>query len=134
MQGAVKDMQKHAIQKEHPDASSESEFFKEERCRAVQHYKMSTDTTKLKVIITGATGMVGEGVLFACLEHPAVEQVLLLSRKPYPAKHPKLKECIVRDFLNLDGFAKQLTGYDACFYCAGISSAGMSEAEYTRIT
>lgn len=95
---------------------------------------MSTEVAKLKVIITGATGMVGEGVLFVCLEHPAIEQVLLVNRKPYPAKHPRLKECIVPDFLNLDGFANQLTGYDACFFCAGISSAGMSEAEYTRIT
>lgn len=95
---------------------------------------MSTDPTHINVIITGATGMVGEGVLLTCLEHPAISQVLLVSRKPYPLKHPKLGECIVPDFLDLDGCRTQLTGYDACFYCTGISSAGMSEADYTHIT
>jgi uncharacterized protein YbjT (DUF2867 family) len=95
---------------------------------------MSTEETKLKVIITGATGMVGEGVLFECLEHPAIEQVLLVSRRPYGANHPKVKECIVPDFLNLDGITNQLTGYDACFFCAGVSSRGMSEADYGHIT
>jgi uncharacterized protein YbjT (DUF2867 family) len=93
-----------------------------------------SNLSKLKVIITGATGMVGEGVLFECLEHPAIEQVLMVNRKPYSAKHPKLKECLVRDFLDLDGFTNQLTGYDACFYCAGVSSRGMSESEYSHIT
>jgi uncharacterized protein YbjT (DUF2867 family) len=88
---------------------------------------------KLKVIITGATGMVGEGVLLECLEHPAIEQVLMVNRRPYSAKHPKLKECLVPDFMNLEGFNNQLTGYDACFYCAGVSSAGMSEKEYSHI-
>jgi len=95
---------------------------------------MSTEATKLKVIITGATGMVGEGVLSECLEHPAIEQVLMVNRRPYSAKHPKLKECIVPDFLDLDGVTNQLTGYDACFYCAGVSSRGMSESEYSHIT
>jgi len=98
---------------------------------------MSGEVPKLKVIITGATGMVGEGVLLECLEHPAIDQVLIVNRKPYRGKqpkHPKLKECIVPDFLDLDGVASQLTGYDACFYCAGVSSAGMSESEYSHIT
>jgi nucleoside-diphosphate-sugar epimerase len=95
---------------------------------------MSGDAAKLKVIITGATGMVGEGVLLECLEHPAIEQVLIVNRRSYGATHPKLKECIVPDFLNLDRFASQLTGYDACFYCAGVSSAGMNEADYTHLT
>lgn len=89
---------------------------------------------EIKVILTGATGMVGEGVLFECLEHPEIKQVLMVNRRPYPAKHPKLKECIVPDFLNLDGFTDQLTGYDACFYCAGISSRGLNESEYSIIT
>jgi uncharacterized protein YbjT (DUF2867 family) len=88
----------------------------------------------LKIIITGATGMVGEGVLLECLEHPAIEKVLIVNRKSYGATHPKLQECIVPDFLDLDGFASQLSGYDACFYCAGVSSRGMSESEYSRIT
>lgn len=78
--------------------------------------------------------MVGEGVLFECLEHRAIEQVLMVNRKPYSAEHPKLKECIVPDFLDLDNFTNQLTGYDACFYCAGVSSRGMGESEYSYIT
>src|ERR1700694_3290786 len=78
--------------------------------------------------------MVGEGVLLECLEHPAIEQVLMVNRRSYSAKHPKLKECIVPDFMDLDGFSSHLTGYDACFYCAGVSSAGMSEPEYSHIT
>jgi nucleoside-diphosphate-sugar epimerase len=95
---------------------------------------MGTEVTKLGVIITGATGMVGEGVLLECLEHPAIERVLIVNRKPYNATHPKLRELIVPDFLNLDGFDSQLAGYDACFYCAGVSSSGMSESEYSHIT
>jgi uncharacterized protein YbjT (DUF2867 family) len=94
---------------------------------------MSTEPAKLRIIITGATGMVGEGVLLECLEHPAVEQVLLVNRKPYHSTHSKLKELIVPNFLQLDAFKIQLTGYDACFYCAGVSSVGMTEADYSRI-
>ena len=66
--------------------------------------------SQIKVILTGATGMVGEGVLLECLEHPAIEQVLLVSRKPLHAKHPKLRQCIVPDFLNLDEVSRQLSG------------------------
>ena len=89
---------------------------------------------EIKVIITGATGMVGEGVLFECLKHPDVSQVLIVNRRSYNINHPKLKECIIPDFFNLDEFTAQLTGYNACFYCAGVSSVGMKEPEYTRIT
>jgi len=90
---------------------------------------------KFKMIITGATGMVGEGVLFECLEHPDIKQVLLVNRRPYTGEpHPKLKECIIPDFFKLDGFEKKLSGYDGCLYCAGVSSLGKGEAEYTRIT
>jgi uncharacterized protein YbjT (DUF2867 family) len=89
---------------------------------------------EIKVIITGSTGMVGEGVLLECLEHPNVKQVLMVNRKPSGVKHPKLTELIVPDFLKLEGFTAQLTGYDACFYCAGISSRGLNEAEYSHIT
>jgi uncharacterized protein YbjT (DUF2867 family) len=88
----------------------------------------------MKVIITGATGMVGEGVMLACLGHPAVDEVLLVSRRPYGATFPKMRECIVPDFMHLDTAVRQLGGYDACFFCAGVSSFGKSEAEYTRIT
>src|SRR5215217_5894560 len=86
-----------------------------------------------KVIITGATGMVGEGVLVECLAHPQISEVLSVSRKPTGITHPKFKEHIVSDFLSLQADAV-LQGYDACFYCAGVSSIGMKEAAYSHIT
>ena len=95
---------------------------------------MSSEPARLNVIITGATGMVGEGVLLTCLEHPAIAHVLIVNRKPYGMQHPKLKECIVGDFMHLEQVRAQLAGYDACFFCAGISSVGMSEADYTHVT
>ncbi|SNR92694.1 NAD-dependent epimerase/dehydratase family protein [Flavobacterium sp. ov086] len=88
----------------------------------------------MKVIVTGATGMVGEGVLLECLENNTVKKVLMINRKPSPVKHPKLIELIVPNFMDLEAFDAQLTGYDACFYCAGISSVGMDEVKYTQIT
>ncbi|HXJ21427.1 MAG TPA: NAD-dependent epimerase/dehydratase family protein [Polyangia bacterium] len=88
----------------------------------------------MKVIITGATGMVGEGVLLECLENPAVERVLSISRRPSGHTHLKLTECLVPDFRELAGVEAQLTGYDACFYCAGVSSVGMKEVDYTAIS
>jgi nucleoside-diphosphate-sugar epimerase len=88
----------------------------------------------IKVIITGATGMVGEGVLFECLQNAIVSEVLIINRKHYELSHAKLKELIVPDFFDLNNFATEITGYDACFFCAGISSVGMKEDKYTRIT
>jgi len=88
----------------------------------------------MKVILTGTTGMVGEGVLLECLENPAVERVLSVSRRSSGHTHPKLTECLVPDFRDLAGVEPQLTGYDACFYCAGVSSVGMKEAAYAAIT
>lgn len=88
----------------------------------------------LKIILTGATGMVGEGVLLHCLQSAEVAEVLMINRRAFDLKHPKLKELLVKDFNQLGDYADQLKGYDACFYCAGISSIGMSEADYTRIT
>jgi uncharacterized protein YbjT (DUF2867 family) len=88
----------------------------------------------MKIIITGTTGMVGEGVLLECLAHPQVTEVLSVSRRPTGIAHPKLKEYIVPDFLSLKANDEKLKGYDACFFCAGVSSVGMSEADYTRIT
>ncbi len=88
----------------------------------------------MKVIITGTTGMIGEGIMLECLNHPQITEVLSVSRKPIGVKHPKLKEYIVADFLSLKEDDNKLKGFDACFYCAGVSSAGMSEAEYRRIT
>jgi uncharacterized protein YbjT (DUF2867 family) len=88
----------------------------------------------MKVIITGATGMVGEGVLLECLNHADVQQVLVVNRKPGGVSHPKLREIIHGDFFNLSPIEPQLTGFDACFFCLGVSSVGMSKEEYRRIT
>lgn len=88
----------------------------------------------MKVIITGTTGMVGEGVLLECLSSAQVTEVLSVSRKSTGVTHPKLKEYIVADFLSLKENDERLRGYDACFFCAGVSSIGMKEPEYTRIT
>ncbi len=88
----------------------------------------------MKVIITGATGMVGEGVLLHCLESKEINEVLIVNRRAYDLKHPKLKELIVKDFLKLDENESALKGFDACFFCAGISSVGLKEDEYTKIT
>jgi uncharacterized protein YbjT (DUF2867 family) len=88
----------------------------------------------MKVIITGSTGMVGEGVLLECLANSEVEHVLSISRRSCGHLHPKLSELLVPDFRDLSAVEAELVGYDACFYCAGVSSVGMSEAEYTKIT
>ncbi len=88
----------------------------------------------MKVIVTGATGMVGEGVLLECLANAAVEKVLSISRKSCGHTHPKLEECLVGDFRELGSVESRLAGYDACFYCAGVSSVGMNEADYTVVT
>lgn len=88
----------------------------------------------MKIIITGTTGMVGEGVLLECLKQPQITEILSVSRKPTGVTHPKLKEYIVSDFLSLNENDQKLKGYDACFFCAGVSSVGMKEEEYRRIT
>ena len=94
----------------------------------------STPNTNLNVILTGATGMVGEGVLHECLNHPAVAEVLVLGRKSYNFSHPKLKEILHADFHNITSVADQLKGYDACFFCAGVSSVGKKEEEFFHLT
>jgi len=89
---------------------------------------------KIKAIITGATGMVGEGVLHECLQHPDVESVLIINRRPSNVSHPKLTEIIHADFFNFSTIEDALTGYNACYFCAGVSSVGMKEPEYYRLT
>ncbi|MBS1681340.1 MAG: NAD-dependent epimerase/dehydratase family protein [Bacteroidetes bacterium] len=89
---------------------------------------------KVKIIVTGATGMVGEGVLHVCLNHPEVDQVLIVNRRPSGIAHPKLKEIIHSDFFNLTAIENQLSGYDACLFCLGVSSVGMNEEAYTNMT
>ncbi|HVA97471.1 MAG TPA: NAD-dependent epimerase/dehydratase family protein [Bacteroidia bacterium] len=89
---------------------------------------------KLKIIITGVTGMVGEGVLHECLKQADVETVLVVNRKPCGINHPKLKEIIHKDFFNLDSIANELSGYNTCLFCLGVSSVGMKEEEYYKLT
>jgi uncharacterized protein YbjT (DUF2867 family) len=89
---------------------------------------------KVRAIITGATGMVGEGVLREALKHPDVEQVLIVNRKASGFTHPKLKELVIKDFFDLSSIEDQLSGYNACFFNLGVSSVGMKEPEYTRLT
>ncbi|TNJ63843.1 epimerase [Paenibacillus hemerocallicola] len=88
----------------------------------------------VRAIVTGATGMVGEGVVHECLKHPDVEQVLVLGRKPCGISHPKLREIIVRDFFELTSIEERLSGYNAAFFCLGVSSVGMKEQQYDRLT
>lgn len=78
--------------------------------------------------------MVGEGVLHECLLSPDVEQVLVINRKPGGVSHPKLREIVHTNVFDLTPIASQLTGYNACFFCLGVSSVGMDEAEYRRLT
>jgi len=89
---------------------------------------------KIKTIITGSTGMVGEGVLHECLKHPDVESVLVINRIPCGVTHNKLKEIIHKDFFDLSQIENQLSGYSACYFCAGVTSVGKKEEEYQRIT
>lgn len=89
---------------------------------------------KIRAIVTGATGMVGEGVMHECLLHPDVESVLIVNRRPSGFTHPKLKELIHADFSDLAAVRAELKGYNACFFCSGVSSVGMTEEEYSRVT
>lgn len=88
----------------------------------------------MKVILFGSTGMIGQGVLRECLADSRIESVLTLNRRPSGVSHSKLKELIHSDFYDLSAIENNLAGFDACFYCLGISSAGVSEAEYHKNT
>ncbi len=89
---------------------------------------------KINAIVFGATGMVGEGVLLEALGHEQVESVLVIGRRPCNVTHPKLKEIVHHDFYNISSLEEQLKGCNACYFCLGVSSVGMKEPEYTRIT
>jgi uncharacterized protein YbjT (DUF2867 family) len=89
---------------------------------------------KVRAIITGATGMVGEGVLRECLEHGSVERVLVIGRRTCGTEHPKLREIVHADFHDISVIENQLGGYNACFFCLGASSVGMGEDEYRALT
>jgi uncharacterized protein YbjT (DUF2867 family) len=88
----------------------------------------------MKVFLFGATGMVGQAVLRECLRDDGVEGVLVLGRTSTGRMHPKLRELIRKDLFDFGAANADLQGYDACFFCLGVSAAGMSEADYTRIT
>ncbi|MBM2621581.1 epimerase [Actinoplanes sp. LDG1-06] len=88
----------------------------------------------MKVVVFGATGMVGQGALRESLLAPDVEQVLAVGRTPTGVSHPRLREVSLKDFADLTPIKEELRGFDACFYCLGVSSVGMDEATYTRIS
>jgi len=88
----------------------------------------------VKVILFGATGMVGQGVLRECLRDPDVSAVLAVGRGPTGQEHPKLREEVLANVGDLGPIADEMVGYDACFFCLGVSSAGMSEEAYRKVT
>jgi uncharacterized protein YbjT (DUF2867 family) len=88
----------------------------------------------MRVILFGATGMVGQGVLRECLRDDAVSQVVCVGRTALGMQHPKIEELLTADLFDLDRFEGQLRGFDACFFCLGVSSKGMSEGDYRRFT
>ena len=87
-----------------------------------------------KVIITGSTGMVGKGVLLECLESDQISEVLLVNRHPIGMQHPKMREVILADFRKAEEIREEMSGYDACFYCMGVSAVGMNEFDYSWMT
>jgi len=89
---------------------------------------------KIKAILFGATGMVGEGVLHKALDHEDVESVLVIGRRSCGVKHPKLTELIHSDFYDYSGIESRLTGRNACWFCLGVTSVGKTEAVYRRLT
>ena len=88
----------------------------------------------MKVLLFGATGMVGQGVLLECLRDPGVELVMTVGRAATGVRDAKVHEIVHRDMLNCAGMEEGLTGIDACFFCLGVSSTGMKEADYERVT
>lgn len=88
----------------------------------------------MKVILTGSSGMIGKGVLLECLDSDKIDKVLVINRKSINNQHPKSKEILLKDFMNVASIKEKLQGYDACFYCMGVSAVGMDEAVYTKIT
>jgi len=89
---------------------------------------------KLKIILTGSTGMVGEGVLHECLHSDLVSEVLVVNRKPCGYTHNKLRELILPDFFKIESIKAEFSAYNCCLFCLGVSSVGMNEADYTKMT
>lgn len=90
--------------------------------------------SRIKVIITGATGMVGEGVLQECIANGRVEKILVITRRPVGYTHPKIEEVLHSDFNDISPVASRVKGYNACYFCLGVSAVGMSEEAYTKVT
>lgn len=88
----------------------------------------------MKAILFGGTGMIGQGVLMEALADPDVESLLVVGRGPSGTTHPKVTDLVMPDMFDYSGVGASLAGYDACFFCLGVSSAGMNEADYTRVT
>ena len=88
----------------------------------------------MRVVLFGATGMIGSGALLEALDDPEIEAVTSVVRRPTGRTHPKLTEVECADFLDLSGIASELAGHDACLWCLGVSASGMSEEDYRRIT
>jgi uncharacterized protein YbjT (DUF2867 family) len=88
----------------------------------------------MKVILFGATGMVGQGVLRECLLDADVESVLVIGRSPTGQRHAKLREILHTDFMDFSAIESELAGFDACFFCLGVSSVGMDEERYRHLT
>lgn len=91
-------------------------------------------SNKIKAIITGTTGMVGEGVLHECLNHANVNSVLVINRKSCGVQHEKLKEIIHTDFNDLSSIEGELSDYNVCYFCLGVSSMGLKEDAFKHIT
>lgn len=88
----------------------------------------------MKVVIFGATGMIGHGVLLECLDDDGIESVLTVGRRTLDIEHPKLEQLVHDDFMDFSAVEDRFAGLDACFWCLGVSSSGMSEEKYRRIT
>ena len=88
----------------------------------------------MNILIFGATGMVGQGVLRECLAASDVRRVVAVGRSPCGVVHPKLSELLTPNLTNLHPIEDRLAPFDACFFCLGVSSVGMNEADYTRVT
>jgi len=108
-------------------------------CRPFRSVRITESGTNaggniMKVVVFGATGMVGNSVLRECLDDPRIDEVVTVGRNPSGTTAPKIVDIVHRDMLDFSAIEADLTGADACFFCLGVSSAGMNEADYTRIT
>ena len=88
----------------------------------------------MKVVIFGATGMVGQGVLLECLDDPRIDRVTVVARRPIESSHPRIREIVIHDFFDYASIRSELGDLDACFFCLGVSSVGMSESKYHHLT